>query len=89
MMTKGSLQDWKIHDDQQVDQNNGAEKAEQQARERAFHGLDLSAYADGADFRRLLRRQLGDDLADVGGDGTEIAVLHGSVDLHHTLQVVL
>ena len=75
--------------DQQVDQHDRAEQAEHQPGEGALHGPDLALDLDRADARRLLRRELGHDGADVGGDGAEVAALHAGIDLHHVLQVVL
>jgi len=44
---------------------------------------------DCTDFRRGLAGELVDDPADVGCHGTEVATLHGGIDLHGVLQVVL
>ena len=78
-----------IHNDQQVDQGDRSQQAEQQPSEGAVHGPDLSLQLHRPDLGRALRRELVDDTADVGGDGAEIPALHGGIDLHHRIEIVL
>ncbi len=53
MMMNGSSHDWKLIDDQQIDQQNRADQSDAQPDEGGPHGSDLSAHNDVSPARQI------------------------------------
>ena len=77
-----------VDHDQKIDQDNGAEEAEQQSGKRAVHGPNLTEQNNLSSLRYVFCGGI-DDFLNVGRDRAEIAALRGAVDLHHRHDIVL
>ena len=76
----------KVHDHEQVDEQDGEDQPEAEPDEGGVHALHLAAHGDPVAGRQL-RAVLGHDLLHLGGHAAEVAALHVGVDVEDGLHV--
>ena len=77
-----------IHDDQQVDQNDGEGQSGKQRDIGTAHGIDLAVERhEGSARQRALARV--DDFFHIAADGAQVAALHRAVNVDHAADVVV
>jgi hypothetical protein len=88
MMMNGSVQDWKVDDDQQIDEHDGHDQTDRQADERGLHRLHLAADLDlGA--ARQLGACLIDQRLDFGGHRAQVATVDAHIHVDDRRDVVV